>query len=145
MSCPKTKNTCGALQYATCVVYEGYIPTLSALDSGDVNTIEEVATEQYELIETLYTKVDLTNLVGNGITYPLDVNNKIQIPAALEKHAVEILSNTQAISNLLTGFDGDMNISGWGLDFKCLVDACGDPIITLKQLIQIIIDDACPV
>src|SRR5680860_346804 len=112
MGCSQIKNTCGALQFATCVIYEGYIPTLSSLDSGNVNTIEEIDAEQYELIETLYTKVDLTNLIGNGITYPLDVNSKIQVPAALEQHATEIISNKANITNLLTGFDGDMNISG---------------------------------
>jgi hypothetical protein len=144
MSCiTKTKNTCGSIQFATCVIYEGYIPTLSSLTDSDCNVLEDIINDQYLLIEKLYSNTDLTILNGNGITYDLDANNKVLVKAAISKHAEEIVALKTNIQELLTGYNGDMDISDWGLDYKCLVDPCGDTITSLKQLMQILIDKAC--
>ena len=38
---------------------------------------------------------------------------------------------------------GELDITGFNLDFDCLVDPCGDPITNLKTLLQLLINQAC--
>jgi len=146
MSCtPKIKNTCGSVSFATCVYYEWTVPAYSILVNEDCYTLEEVVADLYQITTDIKTEIDLTGLVGNGITYPLDADNKIIVKNALAKHASEIVALQSTVEAIGDGFDGDTNITTWGLDTDCLVDSCGDPITTLKQLLQSIIDKVCAV
>lgn len=144
MSCtPEIKNTCGDIMFATCVYYESQVPNYSILIAEDCYTVEEVLTDLYNITSNIKSEIDLTLLEGNGITYTLDLDDKIIVKNALSKHAEEILALKTTITAMANGFDGDTNITTWGLDLECLVDACGDPITTLKQLLQSLITKIC--
>jgi hypothetical protein len=146
MNCtPKIKNTCGEVSFATCVYYEGAIPSFSGLISEDCYTLEEVVADLYQITTDIKDEIDLSALAGNGITYTLDADNNIVVKNVVAKHAEEIVALKVSVAAIGNGFDGDTNITTWGLDLDCLVDSCGDPITTMKQLLQSIIDKACAV
>lgn len=141
---PEIKNTCGPTQFATCTLFEGIVPAISGLQNNAVNTVEEVLSDNYALISSLYNTLDLTGLEANGLDYPLDINSKVTPKAAIVKHGDEIVELKSNLANLLTGFDGNLDISGWDIDFSCLEgDHCGLPITTLKQLLQAMVVYSC--
>lgn len=74
---PEIKNTCGPIQFATCIIFEGYIPSVSILQNNRENTVEEVINDNYALLSSLYSNLDLTALGANGIYYPLTIEGII--------------------------------------------------------------------
>ena len=52
----------------------------------------------------------------------------------------EIISQVDDIKKLAESNDTN---SGLELDFKCLVNSCGTPITSLKDLLQTLIDEIC--
>lgn len=139
---PKLKNTCGVVSFATCTYYEDSVPVFSSLINEDCYTVEEVIVDTYQILTSIKSELDLVDLLNNGIEYVL-VDGKVLTNNALSKHAEEIIALKKSVSDILTGYDGNMDITSWGLDTSCLVDACGDDITTLKQVLDSLITKVC--
>jgi len=141
MGCNDISNTCGEFIFSTCVQYEGPL--------GENTKIEEDCVNQHNVNEDLYAITDEiidgldTSALGElCLTYPV-TEGKIFPKSVFEVHEVEICDLKDRVT-VLEGFDySTLNITGFNLDFKCLVDPCGDPIETLGQLLQIMIDKDC--
>jgi hypothetical protein len=140
--CNSINNTCGETHYAACTHYEGPVPTFTTLAASECYTVEEILADIY-LIETgIKDEIDLSDLLTNGISYTL-VSGKVIVKNALKKHAELLLAMQLVLDGLANGTDELFNISGWGLDFECLADACDNPPVYLKDLVQLMITQIC--
>lgn len=143
MSCtPKLSNTCGIMQYATCVYYEITVPAFSSLIDEECYTVEEALADLYQLMGGIKEEIDLSALTDNGLEYTLE-DGKILVKNALSDHAEAIVKLQESVSGILKGYDGNVDITTWGLDTECLVESCGEPITDLKKLLQVLITKAC--
>lgn len=137
MSCNKITNTCPDSTNARCVDYEGNIPEISKLyEQGCINT-HETTEDTYELVEKLYDQIDMSELGNDCIEYPLPKYAKTVVKVLEEK----VCSLIGRVDTLEDTHICDIDITGCNFDFGELVDPCGDPITTLGQLLQIIINE----
>lgn len=143
MSCcgeKRTKSRCGTLTPAVCVKYEGEFPEWSSLKDESCTSIEEVAEELYDKIGDVQETVELGN-IDNCINYDRETDGTVKINTAVTKHA-ELLCELLGAGDP-SGKDLSPDISRWGLNYGCLVDECGNPPTTLKQLLQLLINGVC--
>lgn len=143
MSCcgdRRTKSRCGTLTPAVCVKYEGDYPEWSDLKEESCVNVEEVLEELYDKTDGIQEDITLGNL-DSCITYDREVDGSVKINTAVKKHS-EILCEILGAGDP-SETDLSPDISRWGLDFKCLVDECANPPATLKQLLQLLINQVC--
>lgn len=138
----KINNTCGAKVFAPCVYYELALPMFTTLLESRCYTLEEIVTDMYSLIGDVLNQIDLEGLTTNGIEYILE-DGKLYTKEVLRKHAELIKDLEKTVTEVLTGFDGNIDITSWELDTSCLVDPCNLDIVNMKQLSQLIIDKLC--
>lgn len=142
MACnDKISNICVDPIKSTCVDYEGSL--------GENTTIKDECVTQHEVNEDLYTITD--NIIENQdtselgdlcLTYTI-TDGKILPKSVFEVHEQEICDLKDRVQQL-EGMDfGALDITGFNLDYQCLVDPCGDPITDLKTLLQLLINKAC--
>ena len=144
MACnDKISNICIDPIKASCVDYEGPL--------GDNTTIKDECVTQHEVNEDLYSITDTiiesqsTSELGNlCLTYPI-TDGKILPKSVFETHEQEICDLKDRVTVLEEMNFGELDITGFNLDFACLVDPCGDPITNLQQLLQIMINQICNV
>lgn len=133
------KFNCGEKVQSVCVHYKGYLPEYSELDK-DCVVIEETTQELYENQEEILNAIDTSELGKDCIDfdeYKTDIDgvSKLQVKGVLEAYEKEICD----LKNMI----GDDNDDTLSLDFKCLTTPCGDQITSLKDLIQVLIDEIC--
>ena len=138
MSCcgDTNKNNCWEKTASACVIYQKYLPEYSNLDQ-DCATIEETTEELYKNQESIKDSIDLTNLGTDCINFnefkegtDLKVNEAF---AAIEDKICEIVDQISEDSE-----ESELN-----LDFKCLTSPCNEQINSLKDLLQVLIDEIC--
>ncbi len=136
----KPEIFCGSIVNDTCVKVVTIEPEFACfLDidgcyrQSEFNSV--VGTKVCQMSSTLDTIVegiDLSSLEGcEGIT-PVKQTVKQEF---------------QNVYNILCELKTDLGLPITGIDVKCLVDPCGNPISTLGQLLQAIVDklcDCCP-
>lgn len=138
MSCNhKVKNTCGERLFATCVYYEQMVPAISELAQEDCYTVEEIIADIYGILEK--QEVDLTALGQACITYPL-TDGEIKLADAILKLEEEICTLKQNIATRESYNICEMPLADCNLDLGTLVDQCANPITTLGQLLQVLVD-----
>ena len=143
MSCKsKIKNTCGDKTYATCVFYKTQLPSWSELLSESCVVTEETTTELYKEVTKLRNKTNFSTLTTTCSEITIEEDAGEVTPLSFARTVITVLEGIKCpvTTDLITN---DIDISGYGLDFKCLVDPCDDPIVRLSQLLQIMIDKAC--
>ena len=133
------KSNCGEKVQSVCVHYKGYLPEYSELDK-DCVVIEETTQELYENQEEILNAIDTSELGKDCIDfdeYKTDIDgvSKLQVKGVLEAYEKEICD----LKNMI----GDDNDDTLSLDFKCLTTPCGDQITSLKDLLQVLIDEIC--
>lgn len=139
MSCQdKISNTCINYTYANCIKYEGTLGTSSTITST-CPVQKEVNEDLYTIVDNLTANSDTSSLGSSCLSYTL-TDNKIILKTVLEVFETTICSNLTKISTLENKTLSDFTITDLNLDFKGLVDPCGTPITTLKQLFQALID-----
>lgn len=133
----KIKHTCGDSLKAECVDYEGTVNPQSELVGEGCLSIEETTQDIYDQLE----QIDVTD-IDDCLDYE-EIDGKILINSAVKTHGEEICEIKEQITLLQNTTICNTNITSCDLDFKCLVDSCGDDITTLGQLLQAMIDKIC--
>lgn len=150
----KSKHRCGTIISSACVRYELDVPSGSSLNNEGCNYVENVLSDLYGITENINNNIDLTELTEDGcISYTKNSEGKVETKEVLLKHDTKLNEILQELG-LCTDCEScnvepdaandvtrpNINISGLGLDFRCLSDECGDPIVYLKDLLQAIIN-----
>lgn len=142
MSCNDTlSNTCPDPILSTCVDHEGPLGENTKIISDCVNQ-SDVNTDLYTITDEIISKSDTSDLGSLCITYPLTGSVILQKSVFIQNE-IEICSLKNRVTAIEDRDYGDLDITGFDLDFGCLVDPCGDPITTQKQLLQLLISKAC--
>lgn len=131
------KFNCGTRTEAKCTYYKGYLPKYSKLDKNCV-VIEETTAELYKNQEAILKSIDTSKLTKSCIDYDVDDSNDSEEGKIL---IVEVLQKLQdEICEMKEGSEEDNSLN---LDFKCLETQCGNEITSLKDLLQVLIDEVC--
>ena len=139
--------SCGKKINARCVDYEGSINDKSSLDSEGCLNIHDTTEDLYTQVEEIQQGIDLSGLGAKCLTFTPATTGDLKVKEAL-------LTMEDFICNIKASLPDKTSptycppvftedLSCLGLDFKCLVDPCGDPITTLKTLLQVMIDKTC--
>ena len=135
------KFTCGTKTQSMCVHYKGFIPKYSQLEKEDCVTIEETTEDNYKLISWIKESIDLKdfdpsclNIDEKEDSYDDDKTRYLvkDVLTALTQRMCELEDEVE-----------DANDDTLELDFKCLTAPCGDPITSLKDLLQTLINEIC--
>lgn len=133
MGCNKIKNNCLDKFYATCVYYELSLPNISSLE--DCVTIEETTKELYDFVVEIKEVINLNTLISNYSEYEdLFI---AQILKAQEDKIVELQEKVETLENQNLC---DQDIDGCNLNLEGLVDVCGEQPQTVRELLQILIN-----
>lgn len=66
----KVKHNCGGVQtFAVCTQYQGTVSAQSSLGEDDCLYVEEVIEDIYDITQDIYSKIDMTALNSNCITF----------------------------------------------------------------------------
>lgn len=137
MNCNKTTNLCSDLTLATCVDYEGTLGTNTTITENCVSQ-NDVNEDLYIQADDLYDNISTEEFVQTALDYEL-IDGELLLKSIIKKLEEEIITLKERVTELES--EGDLTVLG--LDFECLVDVCGDPITTKKQLFQALITQAC--
>lgn len=128
------KHFCGQKHPASCVAYEGFIPKSSDLISEECVVVSET-------IEDLYRRTEeLKNAQEVVLEERCDDAPQKLTTQELSKRNYEQLCN---LKGQLEKGNHLVKIEHLGLDLACLTTECGDPITTLKDLLQQLIYQSC--
>lgn len=135
--CGKDDSGCVYVN-ATCVRYNTELPEWSVIES--CSNIEETTKELYDEVTVLREPLTMS---CDKIDYNRELDGRVKMPNAIkgiEESLCSLLSQKEeTIVNIF-----NLDITQIGLDFKCLQTPCGDEITTLKDLLQSLINKACP-
>ena len=134
----KIKYGCEAA-FATCLVTEVTPNPQSNLVSEQCLSQEDFNEDVYGQLEAIQTNRDLTELIEQCLDYVL-VGGKLFVKNALLKQGEEICALKAEIETLKTTAICDLLISGCNLTLGDLADTCDNPPTTLKDLLQILIN-----
>ena len=137
-NCNKIKHTCGTKNYATCIEFETALPEFSELI--DCVNLEETTEELYNLT----SESQLSGLGESCLEYVETEEGKIIVKNVLLKFEEEICTLKERITDLETISICNQSITSCNLDFGDLVTACGDQPTTLKEVLQLLLDQQNP-
>ena len=135
MTCSKRRDTCSGKINSICVDYNGDIPNITKLDNKDCNTIEDTTQDLYEIVNEISNQTNIEELRDTCTNVGSN-----EIKDIVKKHD-EILC--ELLNDVETSNNSNLDISGLGIDKKCLSDDCSTGLNTLKDLLQAIIDKLC--
>lgn len=137
MNCnPTPEETCGTIVNDSCVKVTVDVPICLQIEGATCYRQSEVNTQVFRKVcdldgrvAAIEENIDLTGLTGcTGLT-PVKTT---------------VAAEFQAIYNAICALRADLSLPLNGaIDTKCLVDPCGDPIATLGELLQAIVDKVC--
>lgn len=139
MSCHKVKNTCEKPHPAECVSYETDLPESSSLFGDDCLSIEDTTTDLYSRTETLIDEIDLSELGLDCLTY-VQEGGKTIVKNVLIKYEEEICTLRQEVEDLKSRVICDIPLTDCNLSYGTLIDSCGAQPSTLKDLLQVLIN-----
>lgn len=138
-NCNKLSNTCTDTVFSTCVDYEGSLGENSNITSDCVN-IENVAEDLYQITDNIIDGIDVSEL-GGCIAYSQEPTS---IKEVLKKYEDEICALKQQVETLQTDFICNALLTNCNLNLSNLQPStdtpCTNPLITLKDVLQAIID-----
>lgn len=136
--CDDRKNSCGIRTPAICVSYKGYLPKYSKLEENCLTT-EETTDDIYHLIDWIKESVDLKDYDPDC----LDID-KVEDIYFEDKERFLIKDVLKKLTEKVCALEDEHEVDDTlELDFKCLTSVCGDPITSLKDLLQTLIDEVC--
>ena len=137
----KLKNTCGIKTPSRCVFYDLDLPEFSKLSIlNECITIEETTNDLYNITDLVLSSIDTKELGKQCLKYKVSQNKYkpfediVFIKDILLKFEEEICS----LKEKNTSNDNSLE-----LDFKCLTDSCNNQITSLKDLLQVLINEVC--
>ena len=132
------KHSCGVRTPAICVSYKGYLPKYSKLEENCLTT-EETTDDIYHLIDWIKQSIDLKDYDPDC----LDVD-KVEDIYFEDKERFLIKDILEKLTEKVCAIEDDNEVDDTlELDFKCLTSSCGNPISSLKDLLQTLIDEVC--
>ena len=134
----KIKYGCDT-SYATCIIVESTPNPQSSLLDVECISQQDFNEDVYEQLENIQTQSDLSEL-GNLCLLYTTVEGKIFVKNALLKMESEICLLKEEVETLKTTAICDLLISGCNLTLGDLADTCDNPPTTLKDLLQILIN-----
>ena len=134
----KIKYGCDT-SYATCIITEITPNPQSSLLDVECMSQQDFNEDVYEQLENIQTQSDLSELIEQCLDYVL-VGGKLFVKNALLKQSEEICALKAEIETLKTTAICDLLISGCNLTLGDLADTCDNPPTTLKDLLQILIN-----
>ena len=135
----KIKYGCGDITYATCLKTEIIPNTQSSLLEEECISQEQVNEDVYEQLENIQTQSDLSELGELCLTYTT-VEGKILVKNALLKLEEEICSLKEEVETLKTTAVCNLLVTDCDFILGDLADTCDNPPTTLKELLQILIN-----
>lgn len=129
------KNTCGKPTYAECVTYETAIPPSSDISDEPCPSLEQTTEDLYDRTESLLDATNLEELGNDCLVYA-----EKSVKEVLLVHEEEICTIKTEIDDLKSQYLCDISLYDCELDYGTLVDSCGTQPQTLKDLLQILID-----
>ena len=136
-NCNQVKDTCGTSLLASCVRYESNTNATSTLKEDCALSIEETTEDIYKQLN----EIDLTTLGDKCLTYVTGIDNKTIVKNVLFKYEEEICQLKTKVGELQNTMFLNSSIVGGGLQVGALVDNCGNPPQTLKDILNIILDN----
>ena len=141
-------NTCGKKVNAKCVDYEGELHKNTKIGACDNPSVEDVIEDINDQIDLLSDSLDLSELGNQCITYTKEGEDLLAKEAfkALEDKICEIAEYVGLPESACTGCETcspifNEEIACMGLDLGQLVDACGEQPATVKDLLQLLINE----
>lgn len=143
MNCDnKIKNTCSEKNYATCIYYEGAIPSYSPLINENCVTTEEVILDLYAENTSLKSNLNLSIIGTDCLQYVLE-GGQLKVKNVLLKYEEEICVLKEKVRILEEQAICDKDITQC-LDLTGLSDQCTVPITNLGQLLQYLLTNIPP-
>lgn len=102
-------------------------------------TQTDVNKDLYDITDEIIENSDSSDLGELCIQYER-VNGTIAQKQINSANEIEICNLKTRVLELENKDFSELDITNFSLDFKNLTDPCGDPIINLKTLLQILID-----
>jgi hypothetical protein len=136
----KIKFTCGIPTQAECVSTEVTPNEESSLTEESCLSQEQVNEDVFAQLEKIWSQINLEDLGKECLTYTLE-ETKIVVKNALLKHEEEICLLKDKVTALEERQLCDFPLEGCNLDLGDLVDDCGEQPQTLKDLMQILINN----
>lgn len=138
----KITDTCNGKENSRCSIYEGEHSSCSDLNCCDKPTVHETLEDISSQLQTL---CDATNTDGLGQEcFEYDYEDELQVKDVLEKLEEEVCGLKETVAgeedcpSVLTH-----DLTCLNLDYKCLVDECNEQPVTLKDLLQVLINQTC--
>jgi len=125
--------------YATCVVTEVLPNPQSSLLEEECISQQDFNEDVYEQLDNIQTQSDLSELGELCLTYTT-VEGKLFVKNALLKLEEEICTLKEEVETLKTTAVCDLLITDCNFILGGLADACDNPPTTLKELLQILIN-----
>lgn len=135
----KTKYTCGDSIYATCVNVESAPNSQSSLVSEQCISQEDFNEDIYGQLEDIWTENDLEALGELCLSYT-EISGKKVVKNVLLKFEEKICELQERILELETTAICSTSIQDCNFTLGDLVDGCNEPPTTLKDLLQILIN-----
>lgn len=135
------KYNCGDRRSnAACVFYDLNVPEYSKLSDEECLTIQETTSDLYKHVTWLRESVEVGESDGCLDVEKIKDSYNPKTTRYLLKDIVKELSDK--VCNLETNNE-EQEDDTLSLDFKCLTTSCGNPISSLKDLLQTLIDEIC--
>ena len=129
-------NTCADPILATCVDYEGPLGANTKITDDCVNQ-NDVNQDLYAITDEIITAIDVSVIVGDCITIPVDATIA-NIVGLLKDKVCELDTKVTTLEN--TDY-GTINITEFGLTIPtCIADSCANPPTTLAEWMQVMMD-----
>lgn len=139
--CNKVINTCGELTFAGCAIFEGTTNNASKVKENCKKSVENTTQDIYNQLE------ELTNLAQLGqscLTYDKTVDNRTIVANVLLKIEQEVCTLKDKVEGLETVDLCDKSIVACDFDFGVLTNQCETEPQTLKEVLQLILDNLNP-
>ena len=134
----KIKQTCGPTTYATCVEYELNVNPNSSLTEEPCLTISETTQDIYTQLEDIDEQINLSALGQNVLLYVKDAKDRIVVKNVLIKYEQEIEELKEKVFNLETTDICSKSLVECDINFYGLLDECENPVVTLKDALQVL-------
>lgn len=137
MNCnPSPETTCPDTVYDSCVKVTVAVPTCLQIEGATCYRQSEVNTQ-------VFTKICAIDAAVTAIEESIDLSTLTGC-TGLTPTKTTVVAEFQNVYDAICALRADLSLPLNGvIDTKCLVDPCGDPIATLGDLLQAMVDAIC--
>jgi hypothetical protein len=143
MSCQdKIDHTCGKKHNARCIDYEGDKPTCTTLGDCPSHSVHDVLEDVTVQLNKVCENLNFSDYDKDCLDLGVDPNLP-QILTAITETLCTLKAKVEEEESCPSVFTQD--ISCLNLDLKCLTDDCGAQPTSIKEVLQLLINQACAV